>query len=504
MLLTVFLLAFLPARAFEINLVAENQVNAYDTWEIHAYVINGSVNVTYPDCNIDITKGGAVVINESMLQSSEYASTSTSFDEAGTYTANVLCYGDNDAFSFSVSGNSDVNLELGVVSGLGDSLQMFAEYVDGSNYPIYPGNCEARIYVESSYEGTVDLYYNSGQEAYIGWYTIGKSGEHSVTATCSASGYTTASDTGRFDIERFPVTISPSMTSTSGSYGEQRQVSISVSPYTAECGTSFGNLNKVTSTHYNLFVDLNFLGEKSAIVTCSAPEHTTSSKTIKFSVTEKATRLSAGFSTEKPFSFQKFYVTPNYYDEGWGQIKDASCTVEFEGATKEVKSFESAWFRAAPGPKETSVKLSCSKYGYKSVEGVAIFDIQPIIVTGDLQYPGGTKLEEPLVIQVGLYPQIEADCEFEAGLKSIAGDTVERYRQNATVKGTGSFSLVPEETGDLEFRVSCHSLGYTEFHGSGVVPVSVFSQEEETSATIILTILTLILAVGFLLLKRWV
>ena len=497
---TVRLLAlfFLMSLVYaDISLTADTEVVAYDSWEIRAYVSG----VSFPTCHITITSGG-VVLDEDMLTTSDYAFISTSFGETGDYTATVECDGEQATLEFSVVGNSRLEVELGGVPGIGESLQISAIYTDLSGSPIYLGSCEARIYVDGELLGTTELY-NTG-EVYTGWWTITKSGDHSVKVTCYGSGYTEASRTKSFTVEKQPVTVELSPTSLSGKFGDTKKAMVTVFPTTASCESSLGTLQELSPGYYSLSVNLNFVGKKSAVISCSAQDYLSSSKTVEISSREKKTTLTASLSTQNPFSFQKFQVTPNYYDAYWNPVKGASCTVELEGESHKTSSFGPVWVRAPPGPRRAELKIACSKYGYTSASGSVILQVQPIVLSGNAKHPDSSKVGEETRIELNLYPPIKANCSLEAELLSLTGAPLQSFKEEAEMNGTGGFAIIPEEVGTLKFVVTCNSGGYTEFNSSGEILISTLSREEETQATIALTILTVILAVGFVLVRRWI
>lgn len=501
------LMLLAAAHAFRVDLSAPGEVEANADWEIRAFVVNDSVNESYPDCTLALYLDGESQGGYGMDAASGYAHLTLTFGEAGSYSATVYCTVGADTNSsslgFHVTPNSQLDVDLSGGDYVGDTLDVEADYEDLAGDDITSGTCSASIYADGDYVQSRSLYYDSGRSAYYAGISVGTSGDHTVEATCSASGYTDASDSGTFEATSLPVTIQPSTTSVSGSYGESRSVSLTVSPSTATCDADYGAISKVASNRWTLRVRLNFLGRKDVRVTCSAPQRTTGVKSIRFTSREQPTRLSLSFSTKTPHSFQSFRVSPQYYDTGWNPVYGASCTLTLNGQSRPVDSFQQATFEAPAGPAEAVMSVSCSKTGYEAFEGSTTFQVNPIPVEGELRFPPNAKKEEPVNVRVLLDPAVNADCTLEGELTSLEGVSLTEYRQDLDLGRDGAFTLTSDESGRLAFEVNCSLAGYTPFEESGEMSVTTFSRTEEMQATILLTTLTIMLAVGFMLVRRW-
>ena len=80
---------------------------------------------------------------------------------------------------------------------------------------------------------------------------------------------------------------------------------------------------------------------------------------------------------------------------------------------------------------------------------------------------------------------------------------MKKIKDDRLIKGSGEFPMQINESGNFEFSITCESIGYTKFQESGKVKITILSQSEEISASILLTILTIILAAAFIAVRRW-
>jgi hypothetical protein len=503
--LVVFLTA--AAQAFEVDLAAPASVPSGEDWELHAFVINNSVNVSNPDCTVNIYKDGGYFSSEGMASGPEYAYSTHQFDGVDDYSAEVYCQLDggyqSDELYFEVTPNAHLSLDTSGGDSVGDTLVVKAYYRDLEDDAIQSATCMARLYADGDLQESSVIYYSTSYGAYYGTFMVQESGDHSVRVTCSAAGYSEVTRTEYFEVEKLPVTVSPSTIQVSGSYGQTKTIAISFSPTIATCTSNYGSMSRYTGSQYKLSLTLDFIGERDVIVTCSAPSYISMSRTIKFKSEEVATRLSVGFSTEHPYSFQQFSISPNYYDTDWNAIREADCQVDFGNQTYDVKSFERVTLKAPAGPADESLTVSCDKAGYKRYSGVVTFEVRPIEVTGELQYPQSAKEEERIPVRVRLVPAINAQCSLTGELSSISDGTLGHFNESLEFTGTGEFALMANESGELTFDVECSAAGYTNFAESGSLSITMLSQREEIQASIILTTLTIILAIGFVLVRRW-
>ncbi|MBR9689489.1 MAG: hypothetical protein GOV01_01150 [Candidatus Altiarchaeota archaeon] len=497
----VFLIA--SASAYEVSVSADSSVHAFSDLSIRAYVTDSAVPVEYPSCTYEIFRGGSFEYSGSMNSEQDYAEIIRQFQIVGGYTVDVFCYDASGSQSFSVTSNSQIDMSVSPASSVGDILEIRTQYETLSGGPITTASCNAEIHVDGDFVRSVILSYNTERGEYVGWTTVTESGYHDVDTECADFDYSVGMASDGFSISQSPVTITPSSTSISGTYGSPSSLSLSVSPTTTTCTSNYGSMYKTSSSQYLLTIDFDFIGQKSVEIDCTAPNYAAKSVVIKAIGEEATTKLNVGFSTESPYSFQTFSVKPNYYDANWNPVYDASCTVKFEDETKQAKSFQDISLKAPPGPLETSVDVSCSKYGYKEFSGVAIFNIKPIDLGGQVDYSPEIKQEEPFSISVTTYPRISADCDLKGRVLSVSEVVVERVEQNNYLNGEGKFELQLGNSGNFEFTVTCSAEGYKEFEKTGEIKVNIFSQEEEVQATILLTILTAILAVGFMLIRKW-
>ncbi|MBR9680311.1 MAG: hypothetical protein GOU98_00630 [Candidatus Altiarchaeota archaeon] len=500
----VFALLFLPVFAYTVDISASASVDVYEDWIISAVVLDGLTPVTSPTCSLEIKKGENIEQFYIMDIYTDRAESTTSFSSTGTRIATVNCYGDEDQKVFEVNPNSKIFMSLSSVSRIGDTLTISADYKDMSDDPITSGYCTAYIDPDEGAYESLNLFYDSGSREFRGYYTVVNSGYHDVDIDCSDSYHTSQSRSQNFDINKVPVTITPTETSVEGNFGDYRSISIAISPYTTTCYSDQGNMVKTSSYYYTLTAEIDFLGEKDIQVYCSAPGYDSNSENIKFISSEVETRVELQFSTERPFSFQQFSIKPNYYDKNWNPITNGDCELILEDVTKTVKSSKEAYFKAPAGPLETSVSVSCSKYGYKTFEGVALFDIKPIEITLNLKHPPDAKEGEFVSIEATVFPKIQADCDLEGTLLSPSGVRITKVTDNNYLFGEGTFEVQLNESGDFSFSVKCVAEGYKDVKEKGEINITLLSETEEIQAAIILTTLTAILAIGFMLIRKWI
>lgn len=503
-ILTVILL-FAPALAYEISSInASSSTNVYKDWNLKAYITDGGAPVPSPNCTLEIIHGGTTEQFFTMIAQPEYAEYTTSFSSTGDRTAVVECYGVNGQKAFTIEPNSKLSISFNSPQKIGDSLKISANYEDISNYPITDGYCSATINPSDGTLSRVNLNFDAGTQKYNGYYTIVSSGYHDVEISCEAGSHSKLQKSKGFDINKVPVTILPTKTLIEGSFGDYQTVSIGVQPYTTTCSSNYGNMVKSSSYNYQLTVHLNFVGEKDVQVYCSAPGYDPNTKIVKFKSNEVSTRVELKFSTEKPHSFQSFSIEPNYYDINWNPISDSDCIVTINNQTQAVKSFKTAYFTAPAGPAQSSVSVKCEKMGYKTFSGVALFDIRPIEITLSLKHPESAKEGEIFGVEAVVFPKINANCELSGNLISPTEGKLAEVKDNNYIKESNSFMVQLNQSGDFHFEVKCAARGYSNATKSSDMRITIFSEGEEMQAAIILTILTTILAIGFMLIRKWI
>ncbi|MBR9681260.1 MAG: hypothetical protein GOV00_00475 [Candidatus Altiarchaeota archaeon] len=495
---------FMAVFAYEITLVAESTANAYASWTIDAFVEDGGVPVSDPICDIKITEGGSTEVNTGMDSLSDRAQYTGEFSDTGTYDVNVTCGSNSTTTTLTINSNSQLNLDLNYVDSVGDSLKITADFETLGGSDISAGTCIAEIYVDDDLSESISMYYNYVDSAFYTSTSIDWSGDYEVRTICSGSEYSQLSQSEYFNIDKNPVTVSLGNTYLSGYFGDMVSTTVTVFPYTASCSSDLGTMYKTSTSVYSLSINLDFIGSKSAVITCSASDYLTKSKSLSLSSDSQPTSLSLVSSPEYPYSFQSYYLTPLLYDQWGGEIYDATCSIEVDDEQQEVLSRQPALFKAPAGPAGQSIEASCSKTGYQISKVTAIMNIRAITMSGELTYSENAKQDEPFEIRVDLKPGVSATCILDGKITSRTGVLEGKIEAlKIDIFGGGTFSIQTDLSGIFNFDVVCTSPGYTPVDLAGEIQLTMLSRSEELGATIILTILTIILAVGFVLVRRY-
>ncbi len=490
--------------AYDISLDAPSSARTYESWTLDAFVEDGGAPVPYPSCTVMLRHDGLDYGPYSMEALSDRARHTEQFDDTGSYGVNVTCGNSSAGMEVQVSPNSQLALGISSADSVGDTLQITADYEDLFGSDITTAACTAHIYVDGELFQSISMYYNYVDSAYYVSAVIEASGDYEVEATCSAPGYFQLSRSEYFSISKNPVVVNVESSSLSGYYGSTVATSLSFYPQSAVCTSNYGNLVRSASNSYTFRMDLDFVGVRQVAVTCSATDFLSTSKIISVTSSTLPTTLSVTASPEYPFSFQQYYLTPLFWDKYGNEVQGASCTVRVDNETSAVPSFQPAGFQAPAGPAGQHIRVACSKTGYESAEITAVLNIRPIPLSGVLEYAQNVKQSEPFEVRVALKPGVAGTCTLNGRIISRTG-VLEGKIEDKTIDvlGQGVFRLQTELSGTFKFNVECSSPGYTPVEKTGEIEITVLSRSEELSATIILTILTAILAVGFVLIRRY-
>ena len=379
---------------------------------------------------------------------------------------------------------------------------MAIKYNDRYGSPITSASCSGTIYLDNSFFRNVNFYF-TGSEEFSGSFVVDEVGDYRASVTCSASSYSDSKDTETFSISAIPVSVSVHSVKLTGNFGDQVNTEITVSPSTTTCTSNYGTLTKIYSTKYSLSVPLDFINSKSVRISCSAPEYLSNSKTILVESNKLDTQLQVQINPETIYSFQLFSLYPNFYDVYGRPVEDASCSVTSEVSSTNVKSFQGVVSTANAGPSDMELMIVCSKFGYEqSIENLKL-RIDPIYLSGELQFPDKIKQEEKFDFFVTLNPRISANCSINGDIKLRTGVISKRINNERNFNGQGNFELQLNESGTFNFEVECSSIGYSVFKETGEIEITLLSNSEEIKATLILTVMTVILAVGFILVRKW-
>ncbi len=497
-----FIFLFSIVSAYEIDIQTNSSVYAHESFNIKAYVTDESVPVSNPDCYIEFYLDDDLIQEDNMAAYEEYAQTIGSFSSEGSYEVNVSCYGVSKITNIEVISNSDSHLSVSGGNSLNDIAYLTMTYEDRYDSPINSADCSGSVYIDDDFFKSVTLYF-IGSGTYSGNFIVDEVGDYRVSITCSASSYSDSRDIETFSLSAIPVSISISNPTLTGNFGDTVNTDITISPSTTICTSNYGTLTKKYSTRYSLSVPLDFIDIKSVIISCSAPEHLSHSKTISINSKKLNTQLEVKITPEIIYSFQLFSIYPNFYDVYGRPVYDASCIITADISSTDVKSFQGAVFGAPVGPSDLEVGIICSKFGYEQINKKFKLKIVPIPLYGTLQFPEKVKQEENFDFVMTLNPRINANCSLEGKINSRAGSVSQRISKKINLNGRGKIELQLNGSGTFEFEVSCSPTGYTVFKEEGEIEITLLSNDEEIKATLILTVLTIILAAGFMLIRKW-
>ncbi len=498
MRLLLLLLLLAPAAAVEITLNAPGEIYAGETWTVDAYVTDGGSPVAYPNCNITVYRGSEPEVYRALMSAqSDRATYSITFYGAEDRSATVQCYGTPGSLAVTVKNNIFADLTVSGGDAIGETAYATVSLQDRSGNRVY-ADCTLKVLRDGTAVHDALMY--STASGYAGSYYVELPGTYTYRVTCTDSELGSVTESVIKEVEKVPVRVSISKTAYTGSYGATATIPVSVNPGSASCSADFGTVQG--SGSYRAYTArLGFVGTRSVKISCSDPNYLTGEATLSLTSVEVSTLGKILVSTLEPYSFQRISIQPQYFTASWYQIRDADCTVEY-GESVKGKSFQKMELRAPPGPATMDIDVECRKYGYKPFKEKVKLKVKPITLRGELSYREAIKENEPLNVRVSLEPGIEANCTFRSTLESEIA-TSSLPAQSRVITAEGNFSVIPGDIGTLRFSVECTGKGYTTFRGTGKVDVRLFSESEEISAAIVLTTLTAILAVAFLMIKRW-
>lgn len=504
--LLVLVLALGAGFSAEISVLnTESEWPVYSSFSLRMQVVDGSVPQPYPSCSVKVYRGSEQVSQGSALSFDNYAQYNVTFSYADDYVFNITCVGVSGYKTKQIEfvPNSEVGLRTEGGGSIGAVLQIYATYDDYDGDFIPGASCTLSL----EYEGEAPSSYYPVQEGkeYAAYISVEKSGDVEIRVTCSKSGYSTASKTKTVSVEETPVEISVETVPSLIYFGSDVLVYFRVVPGAASCSSDKGTVSFSEYGRYSVRISpVDFIGEKTVKIMCASSGYSSSQKTFTLKSFEAPTRIDYRFSPQSPYSFQTITVVPSFIaTQQNSEVEGASCVVNAGGKDYPTKSGTGVSFQAPPGPAEVNIGINCSKYGYSAVSGNFKVTVRQIQVEGTAVYPEDIRETENFSISLEFTPQVLMNCSFDGTLKDGSGITQERFQMQEQIQGKGAFSLSLPGQGTFEFDVECSLLGYSTFSHSGKIESLLFSKSEEITATLLLTVLTIIIAVGFVLVRKW-
>ncbi|HDR53386.1 MAG TPA: hypothetical protein ENN60_01780 [archaeon] len=506
-----WLLVLAPVRAHAI--IPDNPpTSTYheDTWDLRVRVINSTTStyIPSPACSYSIWRGSDLYGNGWMGTDGDYATLSVLFQAyqwVGTHEVRLTCYDNETIVYVDVLPNSQLTFTLSSSYRVGEPIYIYAHYKDRYGSPLGGSICSASLYKNGVFQSNTPLSFSS---YYYGTLSPVTSGSHSLEVSCEKTSYTPLTTSETFEVSKPTVAITLDQTTSQGTYGSTISLPFRVAPAGAECMVSYGNLAQASSTSYSTAytyrATLNFLGDKTVTLSCAATDYTAAFRTITLTATAVRTRAEIGISSSSIYSFQTFYVTPGHYTGANSRITDANCTVVFNGTSHFTPSFQPVGLVAPAGPVATRVEVFCSKYGYELGQKALTLNVLPLPLEGHLIYPASVKQEEPFQMELALNTPNQIPCLLEGRLTTVSGLVVDDLSMNLLAEGPTSLPLNLSNSGVLAFTLTCSSPGYEDYLAEGTIKISVLSQSEGMRATFILALLTALLALGFVLIRRWI
>ncbi len=477
--------------SYSISLTVPESALVGSSVTIRATVLDGETTVQNPACNISIDGQ-----EEQMVPEEESAVYTYVPESPGSKYVFVECY-DRQAYAdLDVYYPTTLSVSVSPPDYAGDAFSVSATYRTSGGSVVSGASCSADLYIDGSYYETISLSPDGSRTFEI----APEDGKYELRFHCSAPDYEEQERTESFSVSLRPVSITFSRGAYSGYFGSTLSIPFAVDPTYSSCVSDVGTVKDWYGSK-KLEVPLDFLGSKKVTVTCSADSRSPSSRTVTVTGNVAPSSVDIMLWRESVYSFQEIRVKP-IYRSGHSAIK-GTCTVRMGNVSRSVPSGSYVTFRAPPGPASVQIHVSCSKHGYRDADASTYVSVRPLLLAVSLDLPDEVKENEEFEAVVSLAPPVSAHCTLTGRLETELG-RVPDIRRDVQVNGSGTFKFSLDRPGKFHLGVNCSAEGYTLGVKEKEVRVLIFSRSEEAIAAIVLTTLTALLALSFVLIRRWI